>query len=177
MTWNKQREVTFEDIAKFLEKRARALNHPVFGNLNSDVKSKGRDNRNRSRNAGTFGTCGKERKNADDNIKKASTDEVYRVKTRPKCHLYEGSHWLTRCCDFKRLTAKQRLSFVHKKDVCENCLQPGYKVHFCPKSKLQDFQLSRQALDIPRPQNSFSQRIYQQKSKYRKRHERCREGQ
>lgn len=114
--FNKKREVTFEGIAKFVETRARALNHPIFGNLNSDVKSKGKDNSNRSLNAGTFGTCGEERKNADDNNKKASSDEFDQERT-------------------------------------------------------QESQLSRQALHIPSPENSFPKRVYQEKSKCRKRHE------
>lgn len=60
---------------KSVETRARALNHLIFGNLNNDVKSKSRDNRNRSLNAGTSGTCGEKCKNADNNNKKASSDE------------------------------------------------------------------------------------------------------
>lgn len=112
---------------KSVETRARALNHLIFGNLN-DVKSKSRDNRNHSLNAGTSGTCGEKCKNADNNNKKTSSDEDDQVKTTPKCQLCKGSHWFTRCLDFKRLTVGQRRYFVHKKDLCANCLQPGHKV-------------------------------------------------
>ncbi|XP_046847963.1 uncharacterized protein LOC124441528 [Xenia sp. Carnegie-2017] len=38
ITSNKKREVTFEDISRFVEVKARALNHPIFGKINNDSK-------------------------------------------------------------------------------------------------------------------------------------------
>lgn len=56
---NKQREITFEDIARFVESKARALNHPIFGNINSDPKSKGKDPKNHKPQKGeNFGIQG-----------------------------------------------------------------------------------------------------------------------
>ena len=42
ITSYKCREITFDDVVQFVEKRARALNHPIFGKLSNDP------NRNRS---------------------------------------------------------------------------------------------------------------------------------
>ena len=38
ITNNAQREITFKDLAKFMKARARALTHPVFGNISGDSK-------------------------------------------------------------------------------------------------------------------------------------------
>ena len=40
ITGNKQRENTIEDIAQFVESKARALTHPIFGNIVGNVKTK-----------------------------------------------------------------------------------------------------------------------------------------
>ena len=37
ITSNKQREITFEDISRFLELKARALDPPIFGYINSNL--------------------------------------------------------------------------------------------------------------------------------------------
>ncbi len=38
ITQVKQREITIEDIALFVEKRARACNHPIFGKISRETK-------------------------------------------------------------------------------------------------------------------------------------------
>ena len=43
ITNNAQREITFKDLAKFVEARARALTHPVFGNISGDSKGSCKD--------------------------------------------------------------------------------------------------------------------------------------
>ena len=42
ITNNKHREITFEDIASFVESKARALNHPVLGTINTERRTKER---------------------------------------------------------------------------------------------------------------------------------------
>ena len=43
ITKNAQREITFKDLAKFVEARARALTHPMFGNISGDSKGTCKD--------------------------------------------------------------------------------------------------------------------------------------
>ena len=40
ITSNKKQEITFEDVEKFVEAKARALTHPIFGRINSDARNK-----------------------------------------------------------------------------------------------------------------------------------------
>ena len=41
---------------------------------------------------------------------------------------------MTRCRQFKKQSVDQRLTFVCKQGLCENCFQPGHKVQSCPKN-------------------------------------------
>ena len=56
------------------------------------------------------------------------------AKPTPKCHLCNSDHWLTHCREFKKQSVDQRLTFVRKKDLCENCFLSGHTVQSFPKS-------------------------------------------
>ena len=61
ITNNKHREITFEDIASFVESKARALNHPVFGTINTERRNQGKtSNDRRPRRSDNFATLGGE---------------------------------------------------------------------------------------------------------------------
>ncbi len=40
ITYNKSREIMFDDVVKFVESKTRVLNHPIFGKLTSDNRNK-----------------------------------------------------------------------------------------------------------------------------------------
>ena len=132
ITSNKQREITFEDIARFVESKARALNHPVFGNVSGELKSQGKDSKKRKpRHGDTFATQG------DEHVSEGNKDSPARADpttATSKCHLCKGDHRLTRCREFKKQSVEQRLTFVRKRSLCENCFQPGHTVQSCPKN-------------------------------------------
>ena len=128
ITSNKQREITFEDIARFLESKARALNNPIFGNVTSDLKSKGKDPKNhKPRKGENFGIQGDLPNNSVRYGDKNSPAGADLGKPTPKCHLCNGDHWLTRFREFKKQSVDQRLTFVRKKDLCENCFLSGHR--------------------------------------------------
>ena len=132
ITSNKQREITFEDIARFVETKARALNHPIFGNVSSELKSQGKDpKRRKPRYGDSFATQGEVPVSGGNGSSPSGADPT---KATPKCHLCNGSHWLTRCREFKKQSVDQRLAFVRKKGLCENCFQTGHMVPTCPKN-------------------------------------------
>ena len=121
ITSNKSREITFDDVVKFVEKRARALNHPIFGKLNNDS--------NRS----------KLNKLQDPKLQDPKTRFNFGVDYRPneskvKCMMCEGDHILPRCNRFKSESLDGRLKFVRKKGLCYNCLFQGHMVNSCPKN-------------------------------------------
>ena len=135
ITSNKQREITFEDIARFLESKARALNNPIFGNVTSDLKSKGKDpKKHKPRKGENFGIQGDLPNNSVFYGNKNSLAGPDLAKPTPKCHLCNSDHWLTHCREFKKQSADQRLTFVRKKDLCENCFLSGHTVQSFPKS-------------------------------------------
>ena len=135
ITSNKQREITFEDIARFLESKARALNNPIFGNVTSDLKSKGKDPKNhKPRKGENFGIQGDLPNNSVFYGNRNSPAGPDLAKPTPKCHLCNSDHWLTHCREFKKRSVDQRLTFVRKKDLCENCFLSGHTVQSFPKS-------------------------------------------
>jgi len=132
ITSNKQREITFEDVARFGESKARALNHPIFGNVSGELKSQGKDPKKRKpRHGDSFATLGVVPVSGSNENSSAGADPT---KATPKCHLCNGDHWLTRCREFKKQSVEQRLTFVRKKGLCENCFQTGHTVRSCPKN-------------------------------------------
>ena len=132
ITSNKQREITFEDIARFVESKARALNHPLFGNVSGELKSQGRIRR--SANPGMAIALRPWEFVPVSGSNENSSAGADPTKATPKCHLRNGDHWLTRCREFKKQSVEQRLTFVRKKGLCENCFQTGHTVRSCRKN-------------------------------------------
>ena len=50
---NIQREITFDDLARFVEAKARVLAHPVFGNVSGDAKTNSKDSKGLKNRKGT----------------------------------------------------------------------------------------------------------------------------
>ena len=118
------RDVTVEDIATFVEKRGRVATHPIFGNITSDSKNNDSSkHRSRSGNGtprgASFGT------NAES--KQPSPPGTSSVKC-PSC---SQNHRLFQCPDFRKKTLEERLQFVCKKGLCNNCFARGHLAKMC----------------------------------------------
>ncbi len=116
ITYNKSREITFDDVVKFAESRARVLNHPMFGKLTSDSKTKQRETPG-SRQRQTFGIDG----HLDQQETQQRTNGRREEKSY-KCLLCSGNHILARCTDFQKETLDGRKKIVRKRGLCDNCL-------------------------------------------------------
>lgn len=135
ITNNKQTEITFEDYARFVESKARALNHPIFGNITNHLNSKGKDPKNhRPRKGECFGIQGDVPNYGVRYSNKNSPAGADLAKPVSKCHLCSGDHWLTHSREFKKRYVEQRLTFMRKKDLCKNCFLPGHTIRSCPKN-------------------------------------------
>ena len=137
ITNNIQREITFDDLAKFVEAKARVLAHPVFGNVSGDAKTNSKDSKGLKNRKGTsFATwVGAGSQEGDASLSaNASTNTAGAMRVPPKCPLCKNKHVLARCRDFKRLSVDQRFQFVRKNRLCDNCLLPGHFVKVCFKS-------------------------------------------
>ncbi|XP_028408799.1 uncharacterized protein LOC114531374 [Dendronephthya gigantea] len=115
----KQREITIEDITSFVEKRARACNHPIFGKISREVKleNAGRKNVKPTRGS-SFATKGKDGGS---------------VRTKVVCPSCESNHWLSQCDDFKKRSIEERFKLVRSLKLCDNCLVPGHVGRSCEK--------------------------------------------
>jgi hypothetical protein len=128
ITSNQSRDITFEDLAKFVEKKARALTHPVFGKIIHYQNPKFKLPRNKL----SFGVDG------EANSKKTETStgsaHVFNIEAKKyKCPRCNGDHLLPRCEKFKRDTVKERVNLLRRKGLCDNCLFQGHIARACPK--------------------------------------------
>ena len=105
----------FEELVNFVNKEAREASDPVYGKLNS-----------------------KPCNNATNIAKKSSaftsrTDDSSRVYT---CVLCKGGHRLFYCKEFREMRPRQRLEFVTKNKLCENCLLGNHQTSQCRKKSV-----------------------------------------
>ena len=132
ITEEQKRDITIEDVTEFVDKRARAANHPQFGNLGGSVSE--------TRNRSTSSAIERKRKPTFTSTKlsyathgetvhgNASEDSIIQ-----KCILCTQQHWLSRCKAFREKSTQERLKFVREKGLCDNCLQVGHMAKSCPK--------------------------------------------
>ena len=128
ITERESREITIDDIAEFVETKARASSHPIFGNLSNETKEDPRDparDRNRKRE-------GNSRTNFAINQDEHLRDEIPK-KSLPKCPECDGNHWLSQCGQFKKMSLIERFKLVRRKGLCDNCLTRGHLARNCPK--------------------------------------------
>ena len=127
-----QREITIEDVALFVEKRARSASHPVFGDiLVSNTDSQG-SKQSRTGNRGTNGTS---RPRASFGIltDQKGCDLQGKSYNHRLCVLCNNNHWLSQCNDFRNKSVNERYNIVNTKGLCRNCLVSGHFVKDCPK--------------------------------------------
>lgn len=158
-----KREITIEDITKFIDKQARAANHPIFGNLfNHAQETKNRNTKTYESKpvkaffpaprAGSFATVSE-----PVTSEPVSTKSIEETKspTCPMCDLQ--GHWLSRCGSFKAKSVEERLKFVRSKGLCDNCLNSGHVAGSCPKNsfcKVENCSLSRKHSSFLHPKNN-----------------------
>ncbi|XP_074636885.1 uncharacterized protein LOC141895039 [Acropora palmata] len=129
ITQVQDREATIEDITKFVNAKARAVSHPIFGKIsepekNAQIKGPGkRSNGFGGFRAASYGT----------QVDRASRDANGANTTEPKCPLCKSNHWLARCREFRGKSLEDRLRIVKDKSLCNNCLTIGHFARRCPK--------------------------------------------
>ena len=130
ITYNKAREITFDDVVKFVESRARVLNHPMFARLTltSDSKNKHKETPG-SKYRQIFVIDGR----SDQQETNQRVQNQREVKTF-KCPLCSCNHILAQCSDFLKESLDERKKIVRKRGLCDNCLLAGHVARFCPKN-------------------------------------------
>ena len=99
--------------------KARAVSHPIFGNLNylaSDHEKLKRKPQNVSSGRASFGT----------NVE-------MKTEQRKTCILCKLQHNMSECPDFRKKSYTERAEIVKSKGLCFNYLIPGHMVRTCKK--------------------------------------------
>ena len=117
----RQREITIEDVAVFVEKRARASSHPIFGKISKEMNGK---KSVRGRKVIPPGGL---------SLAMNGTDGQ-RPRPKLKCPSCDGDHWLSRCEKFRKKTVEERFKLVRLLKLCDNCLTPGHVAKSCEKT-------------------------------------------
>lgn len=155
-----KREITIEDLAEFVEKRARAATHPIFGNI-SDPKSS-----NHNPGKTRFGTKPHKAFASQANEVTSSNDamssnghsvvNLASLGSKPACPMCKNLHWLSQCDKFKEKSVDDRRSFVRANSLCDNCLVSGHYARSCEKKsfcKVADCKLKHSTFLHPKPQS------------------------
>ena len=110
--------MTIADIADFVEKKARILTHPIFGDIISGPKSK--SVLDGKRPAAFAADADNPSSSTDDDV---SDDTLVLGPRRPtlSCPLCKATLWLSQCREFK-----ERNQIAREKELCYNCLIPGH---------------------------------------------------
>ena len=117
------REVTIVDIADFVEKKARILTHPIFGDIISEPKSK--SVLDGKRPAAFAADADNPSSRTDDDV---SDDTLVLGPRRPtlSCPLCKATLWLSQCRELRRRNVSERYQIARGKELCYNCLIPGH---------------------------------------------------
>ena len=108
ITEGEKREVSIDDIADFVQTKARVANHPVFGSVTNisrnfldknDAKRRNRHPRLKVYQGTKLATQGNFPDDKTELV--GSAEDVVSVNPNFKCPLCEANHWLTRCHLFK----------------------------------------------------------------------------
>ena len=126
---------SFKNLVEFKEKRADAVNDPIFGRIGETSRATnvfGKRNSKvppSSKTDGRVTTLATQLSLPGRNGARGSGHPV-------KCMNCEASHKLADCAKFKNMTVRQRRIFVRGRGLCLNCLKKGHFVSKCfAKSK------------------------------------------
>ena len=130
----------FVDFVGFVNDIAEEMLDPVCGSVvRQERRSRGQTVTSHASSVPSRGRGKKNPRNSGNSSKIISHDSgVNQNKAKnPQrefeilCKLCKGDHNLSRCPDFKALKVPERLDFVKKHNVCENCLKYSHTVESC----------------------------------------------
>ncbi|KAL9975992.1 hypothetical protein ACROYT_G013221 [Oculina patagonica] len=123
---------SFKDLLEFIEKRADAINDPIFGRIGETSRAPIKPGRKNPKVPSAPGAEGKVTTLATQLTSGSPQQKDPRNTGRSaKCMNYQESHYLEDCGKFKKLTLRQRKIFVRGRGLCLNCLRKGHLVTQC----------------------------------------------
>ena len=137
-----QRDVTIEDISRFVEVQARSLNNPVFGKLSfpsKDTTAKARSLKQRqpsgNRPISLATKVDENNPNLNASGRRCVEVSVQTERVKIACQCCGGEHNIVECFRFGKKTLSQRLDLVKKYRLCFSCLKAGHQSKACYKKR------------------------------------------
>ena len=138
------REIRIEDISDFVEQKSRSLSNPVFGKLPflekentgpRERKSKARNDKPGAKRLSLATISERNVESQEPAVSLSSVNEPASADFTKCCLFCHGSHHLTDCSDFAKVSNQDRVDFVMKKRLCFACLRAGHQSRGCNKKK------------------------------------------
>ena len=118
------------DLSDFVNAKARAATHAIFGDLSSYAPlsqgGSGIRRRPQSPTKSSFAT------NVGVSPNRTG-DEEQKTQANRKCPLCKSNHWLSQCNNFREKSLAARWQFVTSRGLCANCPVAGHLANSCPK--------------------------------------------
>ena len=135
ITEDERREISIQDVSKFVAAEARVATHPIFGSLSAvnnhtDSNSKRKPSQKQSSSFAVHGATSNPKNTAA--MSEGEKDGVGRKSK--ECPLCGSNHWLSQCSSFKEKSIGDRRAFVRSKKLCDNCLVGGHFAKACQKA-------------------------------------------
>ena len=153
---NGEREIVFQDVVHFVEREARTISHPIFGDLScakehtekkfsqsskhkavyvtqTDPKTRNGDPAKHSYEKFENNSHSDidKKKACDNNSNSVNNPKPYSTITRSCVLCSMSNHTLEDCAKFKDMTMSSRVELVRNKGLCFNCLIPRHMSRDC----------------------------------------------
>ena len=133
ITEDEEREISLRDVTRFVERQARIVNHPVFGNISADYDYTGKKIRNEKLKGTSLAT--QAGKGNDDTKRKGNFGNVESPRPIKNCIVCNHAHTPEECSKFQAMSYEERVELVKRKGLCFNCLTPHHMAKDCRRQK------------------------------------------
>jgi hypothetical protein len=133
ITEDEEREISLGDVTRFVERQARIVNHPVFGNISADYDYTGKKIRNEKLKGTSLAT--QAGKGNDDTKRKGNFGNVESPRPIKNCIVCNHAHTPEECSKFQAMSYEERVELVKRKGLCFNCLTPHHMAKDCRRQK------------------------------------------
>ncbi|CAB3988357.1 uncharacterized protein LOC111325144 [Paramuricea clavata] len=130
ITEDEEREISLRDVTQFVDKQARIVNHPVFGNILADYDHTGKKIRNEKLKGTSLAT--QAGKGNDDTKQRRNFDNVESPRLIKNCIVCNQAHTPE---EFRAMSYEKRIELVKRKGLCFNCLTPHHMAKDCRRQK------------------------------------------
>ena len=126
-----EREITFTDIVLFIEREARVVGHPIFGDITGSQGGQKPTQRTIPTQPKSSAFMSKSQNSLPHAYSQPGHGATYNNVS--KCVICFGDHKLENCTEFKNKSYDERMEFAKNHGLCFNCLIPRHRIVDCWK--------------------------------------------